>query len=130
MPKYSTILPISLSGNTVSKSAFLTIWPPEVDLGGIVVRSAASTSGLSAAVILANVGTSTLIFLGAAWTESVDSGDGPVTYTNITGENLEAGFSSSSLPVAGSTLTTGQSLTVPIKFLAAKTGSYSTFVQW
>lgn len=128
--KYSTILPISLGGNTVSKAAFLTIAPPEVDLGGIVVGSDAATSGLSAAVILSNVGASTLTFLGAAWTDSVDAGDGPVTYTNITGGDLGNGFSSSSLPAVQSTLATGQSITVPIKFLGSKTGSYSTFVQW
>jgi iron transport multicopper oxidase len=130
VPKYSTILPISLGGNTVSNAAFLTIAPPEVDLGGIVVGSDAATSGLSAAVILSNVGAATLTFLGAAWTGSVDIKDGPVTYTNITGGNLGSGFSSSSLPAAQSTLATGQSITVPIKFLATQTGSYSTFVQW
>jgi len=129
--KYSNLLPISLSGNTVSKAAFLTISPPEVDLGGIVVGSDAATSGLSAAVILANVGAANLTFLGSAWTDSVDTEDGDiVTYTNITNGNLGSGFSSSSLPAIGSQLSTGQSITVPVKFLASQTGSYSTFVQW
>lgn len=130
VPKYSDILPISLIGNTVSKLAFLTITPPEVDLGGIVLGSSGAKSGLSASVVLQNVGVQTLTFLGSAWTNSVDSDDGPVKFTNITNENLGSGFSSSSLPNVGDTLTTGQSLTIPINFAATKTGGYSTFLQW
>jgi len=131
--KYSTLLPISLSGNTVSQNAFLTIAPPEVDLGGIVVGSDGATSGLSAAVILSNVGVQTLTFLGSAWAEDIDAeGESglPVDYTNITNGDLGGGFSSSSLPQVGDTLATGQSVTIPLKFLATKTGSYATFVQF
>lgn len=73
VPKYSTILPISLSGITVSQNAFFTISPPAVDLGGIVVGSDAATSGLSAAVILSNVGVKTLEILGLAWTDFIDA---------------------------------------------------------
>jgi len=130
IPKYSNILPISLTGKTVSKSAYLTINPPEVDLGGIVVGSDAAKTGLSAAVVLQNVGAQNLSFLGSAWTHSVDDDDGPVIFTNITNGNLGSGFSSSSLPKVGAVLTTGQSLTIPISFLANKTGAYSTFVEW
>ncbi|CAG8961012.1 hypothetical protein HYFRA_00002552 [Hymenoscyphus fraxineus] len=129
VPKYSEILPISLSGTTVSKSAFLTVAPPEVDFGGIVIGSDGAKTGSSAAVIVSNVGTETLTFLGLAWTKSVDSEDGPVKYTNITNGNLGSGFSSTSLPIVGQTLTTGQSLTIPLKFLATVTGAYSTFLQ-
>lgn len=130
VPKYSNILPISLSGNTVSKTAFLTITPPEVDMGGIVVGSQGAESGLSASVILSNVGAQTLTFSGSAWTFSVDSGDGPIQFTNITDGDLGSGFSSSSLPQKGSVLQTNEAVTIPIKFLANQTGSYSTFLYY
>ncbi|TVY32992.1 WSC domain-containing protein [Lachnellula subtilissima] len=106
VPKYSNILPISLTGNTVSKLAYLTIKPLEVDLGGIVVGSAGAKTGLSASLVLQNVGAQTLTFFG----RRVDN--------------------SSSLPKVGDTLTTGQGLSIPVQFLANQTGAYSTFLQW
>jgi iron transport multicopper oxidase len=130
IPKYSNTLPISLTGKTVSKSAYLTISPPQVDLGGIVVGAGAAKTGLSAALVLQNVGAQNLTFLGSAWTHSVDSDDVPVAFTNITNGNLGNGFSSSSLPKVGDTLTTGQGLTIPVSFFTNKTGTYSTFVEW
>jgi iron transport multicopper oxidase len=99
-------------------------------MGGIVVGSAGAESGLSAAVILSNVGAQPLKFLGSAWTSSVDAGDGPITYTNITNGDLGNGFTSSSLPQVGDILQTNQAVTIPIKFLATTTGSYSTFVEF
>lgn len=128
--QYSNVLPISLSGNTVSKTAFFTISPQEVDFGGIVLGSGGQSSGLSAAVILSNIGAQSMQFLGAAWTNSVDGSDGPIVYNNITNGKLGNGFSSSNLPNVGDTLTTNQAITVPLQFLASQTGSYSTFVQW
>ena len=130
VPKYSNILPISLTGNTVSKVAYLTINPPEVDLGGIVVGSAGAKTGLSDSLVLQNVGAQTLTFLGSAWTSSVDTDDGPIVFQNITNGDLGNRFSSSSLPKVGDTLTTGQGLSIPVQFLANQTGAYSTFLQW
>ncbi|TVY39827.1 hypothetical protein LOCC1_G004958 [Lachnellula occidentalis] len=130
VPKYSNILPISLTGNTVSKLAYLTINPPEVDLGGIVIGTDGAKTGLSASLVLQNVGAQTLTFLGSAWTSSVDTDDGPIAFNNITNGDLGNGFSSSSLPKVGDTLATGQGLSIPVQFLANKTGAYSTFVQW
>lgn len=133
VPKYSTILPISLTGTTVSRNPFFLITPPEVDLGGIVVGSDGSSQGLTAAVILSNVGAMSLKFLGSAWTISVDAeeaGDPPVEYNNITDGDLGNGFSSTSLPQVGDTLETNQAVTIPIKFIASETGTYSTFVEF
>jgi len=130
VPKYSTIYPISLSGNTVSKAAFLAISPPEVDMGGIVVGSAGAPSGLSAAFTVKNLGLQALQFLGSAWTTTVDSGDGPIVYTNITNGNLGNGFSSNSLPKVGDSLQPEQSITIPTLFLASQVGSYQTFLQF
>jgi iron transport multicopper oxidase len=130
VPKYSALLPISLSGTTVSSTPYFTISPPQVDFGGIVVGSDSARTGLSAAVILSNVGAQNLTFLGSAWTKSVDSNDGPVVYTNITNGILGDGFSSSGLPQPHDNLPPGHSLTVPLSFMSNKTGSYSTFIQW
>lgn len=128
--QYSTVLPISLSGTTVSQTAFLTITPPAVDLGGVVVGSQAAVSGLSASVILSNVGADTLTFLGSAWTQTIDTTKGPIAYTNITNGNLGASFSSNNLPNVGDTIAPGGSLTIPVNFISDITGVYSTFVQW
>jgi iron transport multicopper oxidase len=130
VPKYSTSLPISLTGTTVSKAAFFDVLTPEVHFGGVVVGSEGAKTGLSSSVILSNIGAETLTFLGSAWTKSVDSEDSPIKFTNITNGNLGDGFSSSSLPKVGDVLTTGQSITIPLEFLTNITGTYSTFVQW
>lgn len=128
--KYSNDLPISLTGNTVSQDPFLTINPPEVDFGGIVIGSQAAQSGLDAAAILSNVGAMSLTFLGSAWTGSIMPGDGPIVWNNITNGYLGSGFSSSSLPKVGDVLATGASISVPLNFLASSTGAYTTFVQF
>ncbi|KAH8684343.1 hypothetical protein BGZ60DRAFT_547896 [Tricladium varicosporioides] len=130
VPKYSNLLPISLTGTTISKAAYFTISPPEVDFGGIVVGSDAAKTGLSAAVVLSNIGAQPLAFLGSAWTPSVDPEDGLIKFTNTTDDNLGNGFSSSSPPKVGDILATGQSITVPLRFLESHTGAFSTFVQW
>lgn len=74
-----------------------------------------------------------MTFLGSAWTDFIDAegeSDEPVEFRNITNGDIGGGFSSSSLPVAGDILTTGQSITLPLKFLADETGSYATFLQF
>ncbi|TVY75584.1 WSC domain-containing protein [Lachnellula suecica] len=130
VPKYSNILPISLTGRTVSKLPFLTISPSEVDLGGIVLGSDGAKAGLSSSLVLQNVGADVLTFLGSAWTANLGDDDDPVTFNNITNGYLGDGFSSSSLPKVGDTLVTGQGLTIPVNFFSNKTGPFSTFVQW
>ena len=129
--KYSNILPVSLTGNTVSQTAFLTISPPEVDFGGVVVGSQAAVSGLSAAMIISNLGAENLTFSGFAWTGSINPAEGLIVWTNITSNGfLGSGFSTSSLPKVGDTLATGASISIPLNFLASQTGSYSTFVEF
>ena len=129
--QYSNILPVSLIGNTVSKVPFLSISPPEIDFGGIVVGSAAAASGLTANVIISNLGLQALTFTGAAWTSTLDA---PIAYTNITANpdgssKIGNGFSATSLPQVGDTLASGASITVPLKFLANVTGSYTSFLE-
>ncbi|KAG9248661.1 hypothetical protein BJ878DRAFT_572187 [Calycina marina] len=117
----TTILPVSLTGSTISqKSSFLNIatrcadcdaW----DLGRIVVGSDATISGLSATVMLSNVGVETLVFQGLAWTEDIDAegeSDKPVISYNVTGGDIGDGFSSSSLPCPEDTLAPRQSIVI------------------
>lgn len=127
VPKYSTVLPVSLIGRVVSQNPFLTITPTEIDLGGIVLGSAGAPSGLSASLIISNVGAQALSFLGTAWTNSVA---GTVQWTNITNGDLGNGFTSTEFPKAGDTLASGASITVPVHFLTTNTGTYTSFVEF
>ncbi|KAM3075142.1 hypothetical protein ACMFMF_005823 [Clarireedia jacksonii] len=130
VPKYSTVVPVSLSGTTVSKSPFLNIAPAEVDLGGIVVGSQAVSSGLSGTVIVSNIGAKMLNILGTAWTPNISPDDSSPIYTNITNGSLGNGFSSTDIPKAGDTIASGGSITIPLNFLSNVTGAYSTFVEF
>lgn len=76
IPKYSTLVPVSLSGTTVSKGPFLDIAPAEVDLGGIVVGSQSALTGLSGTVIISNIGAQAMNILGSAWTPNIAPDDG------------------------------------------------------
>ncbi|KAL8735389.1 MAG: hypothetical protein Q9166_000934 [cf. Caloplaca sp. 2 TL-2023] len=140
--QYSNSLPITLQGNEVSSNAFLSLSPPEVDFGGIVVGSPGAATGLDSSFIIANIGSSPLNITGYGYsgTDMDDddgrSGDGYVSsYTNVTksedGSVIGEGFTSSDLPAVGSILAPGKSLTVPINFNADKVGSYqSVFNIW
>ena len=136
--QYSNSLPITLQGNEVSDSAFLSLSPQEVDLGGIVVGSDGAATGLDSAFVLSNIGSSPLKILGYAFAGTeIDDDDegGAIEYTNTTtsgGQSIIGdGFTSSDLPPIGSIVAAGQSLTVPINFKAVEVGNYqSLFNVW
>ncbi|KAL8705372.1 MAG: hypothetical protein Q9201_001491 [Fulgogasparrea decipioides] len=136
--QYSNSLPITLQGNEVSSAPFLSLTPPEVDFGGIVVGSSGAATGLDSAFIIQNIGSSPLKILGYAYrgTDTDDNDDnGGSAYKNVTtvgGRSIIGnGFTSSDLPAVGSTVAPGQSLTVPINFNADKVGNYqSVFNVW
>ncbi|KAJ8066890.1 hypothetical protein OCU04_004276 [Sclerotinia nivalis] len=130
IPKYSTLVPVSLSGTTVSKGPFLDIAPAEVDLGGIVVGSQSALTGLSGTVIISNIGAQVMNIYGSAWTPNIAPDDGDPKYTNITNGNLGNGFSTTAIPRAGDTIASGGSVTVPLNFISNTTGAYSTFVEF
>ncbi|KAH7336040.1 hypothetical protein BKA65DRAFT_431390, partial [Rhexocercosporidium sp. MPI-PUGE-AT-0058] len=127
IPKYSTVLPVSLTGRVVSQNAFMTITPTEIDLGGIVIGSAGAPSGLTASFILSNVGAQPLSILGTAWSNTIN---GNVQWTNITNGDLGNGFTSTQFPKTGDAIESGASLTVSVKFLASVTGTYNSFVEF
>ncbi|KAH7409546.1 hypothetical protein BKA64DRAFT_720802 [Cadophora sp. MPI-SDFR-AT-0126] len=127
VPKFSTVLPVSLTGRVVSQNAFMTITPTEIDLGGIVLGSAGAPSGLTASFILSNVGAQPLSIVGTAWSNTIN---GNVQWTNITNGDLGNGFTSAQIPKAGDVIETGGSITVSVKFMASATGTYTSFVEF
>ncbi len=129
--QYSNSLPITLQGNEVSSTAFLALTPQEVDFGGLVVGSPGAATGLDSSFTISNTGSSPLMILGYAYTGT----SGEVNYTNTTTSNgktvMGDGFTSSGLPAVKSTISAGQSLTVPINFNSAQVGNYqSLFNVW
>ncbi|KAL8776247.1 MAG: hypothetical protein Q9213_008342 [Squamulea squamosa] len=132
--QYSNSLPITLQGNEVSSAAFLSLSPPEVDFGGIVVGSPGAATGLDSSFIVSNIGSSPLEITGYGWT-GTDMDDAGLTYKNVTqtenGSVIGEGFTSKDLPTVGSVINAGKSLTVPINFNANIVGSYqSVFRIW
>ncbi|KAJ0164323.1 WSC domain-containing protein [Colletotrichum tanaceti] len=118
---YASSTVVSLQGTVVKQGAFLSATPSDIAFGRLVQQDA--PDGLTGTALLQNVGNGTLTFTGFAW----QSDDG--TYTNLTGDgSLGSGFSSSNFPAVGSTLESGQGLTVPLRFLQQATGSYTTKV--
>jgi iron transport multicopper oxidase len=127
--KYSTSVPVALTGTEVSKTAFLSISPPEVDMGGLVVGSSAAQSGLSSSFILANAGQMPMSITGYAFTSDLDV---PV-YTNVTffpngTQQVGPNYFTKDLPAVGSTLAPAQALTVAVTFFANQTGQYNNFL--
>lgn len=132
--QYSNSLPITLQGNEVSSAPFLSLTPPEVDFGGIVVGSPGAATGLDSSMIISNIGSLPLKILGYGYT-GTDMDDGGVSYQNVTttqgGSIIGNGFTSSDLPAVGTIIAAGQSLTVPVNFNSAKVGNYqSLFTVW
>ncbi|KAL8946506.1 MAG: hypothetical protein Q9222_007107 [Ikaeria aurantiellina] len=138
--QYSNSLPITLQGNEVSSAPFLSLSPPEVDFGGIVVGSTGAATGLDSSIIIANIGSSPLKITGYGYAgteldDDDDDGDGSITYKNTTTTKDDTvignGFSSTDLPPVGSIIGAGKSLTVPINFNADEVGNYqSIFNVW
>ncbi|EFQ31337.1 WSC domain-containing protein [Colletotrichum graminicola] len=116
---YASTTVVSLQGTAVKQGPFLSATPSDITFGRLVLRDA--PDGLTATALLQNAGNGTLTFTGFAWQN--DAG----TYTNITGDGgLGSGFSSSNFPAAGSSLGSGQSLSVPLRFFQQASGSYTT----
>ncbi|KAK2042793.1 WSC domain-containing protein [Colletotrichum somersetense] len=110
---------VSLQGTVVKQGPFLSATPSDIAFGRLVLQDA--PDGLTGTALLQNVGNGTLTFTGFAWQN--DAG----TYTNITGDGgLGSGFSSSNFPAVGSSLESGKSLSVPLRFFQQAAGSYTT----
>jgi iron transport multicopper oxidase len=129
VPKYAGILPVSVTGTTVSKNAFITVEPPEVDFGGIVVNGSGVASGLSAAIIVSNVGSVDMHINGVAWADALEDPTFHNITTNPDGSSvIGPAFSSTGLPKQGDTIQAGQSLTVPLNFKTNTVGAYQSIL--
>ena len=120
MPGYSTQFPISLTGTEVSEKAYLTLTPVTVDYGGVVLLNNQSTPTVTLPFVIENSGLEPLTITGYAYTDD-DLDDGDTNYTNVTMADdgtfvLGEGFSSSNLPIVGTVIQPGNSVSVDSTF--------------
>ena len=124
---YNTEFPISLTGTEVSSNAFLTLSPLVIDFGGVVLLNNTSPT-ISSSFVISNAGLANMTIQGYAWTSAIGG-----VYTNSTPDGtgtymMGQGFSSEDLPAINSTISPGQSLSVPVTFTAINgTGNYGSF---
>jgi iron transport multicopper oxidase len=129
VPQYSTDLPIGLTGTTVSQNPFLYISPKEVDFGGIVIGSAGQVSGVSASIIVSNLGQQPLLFQGFAWDDAKASNVFHNLTTTTEGSTMVGnGFTSDRFPHVEDALAPGTSISVPLTFKADAAGSWSSIL--
>lgn len=126
---YSTDLPLSIGGITISKTPFLAISPQEVDFGGIVIGSGSATSGLEGAIIISNLGSQVLTFLGFSWEDATEGSPSFNVSTAPDGsKTVGDGFTSASFPNVGSSIAVGGSITIPLLFKINAVGLYSSIL--
>jgi hypothetical protein len=131
---YSTSQPVTLTGTAISSAPFIEMNPVQVVFDSIVVGSAAAETGSSNTFVLTNAGLGPMTITGLAWTnESVATGaQHNVTIIsnaqnqNVTAFDANGYFSASNMPVVGTVLQGGTSITVEVNFDSSITGSYFT----
>ncbi|KAI9836466.1 MAG: hypothetical protein M1819_001498 [Sarea resinae] len=129
---YATLFPISLTGTEVSSKAYLSLTPVEVDFGGIVLTGNDSSGGtISSPFSIANAGLANLTITGYAYTTE-DLDDDNIDYTNSTEIDgtwdLGYGFTSTNLPLVGTILGSGDSISVDAVFTPINgTGAYQSY---
>ena len=126
---YSTVFPISLTGNEVSQKAYLTVAPITVDYGGAVLTNGSNAPTVSRPFVISNAGLSPMTILGYAYQNSTG---GP--FTNVTKNtagvyDLGLGFTSANLPAVGTILQNGTSISVDTVFNPVTgVGSYASYL--
>ncbi|KAK8250723.1 hypothetical protein HDK77DRAFT_405859, partial [Phyllosticta capitalensis] len=73
--KYSTSVPVTLTGNEVSKSPYLSLTPNTLDFGGLVVGANVSVQSVTNSMTLSNQGLSNLTILGYYYSGSASDSD-------------------------------------------------------
>ena len=134
---YSTQFPISLTGQEVSQTAYLSLRPVTVDYSGIVLLENQTTPYVTLPFVIANAGLSPLTITGYAYTQD-DLDDDDVTYTNTTfytNGTMDLGFgafTSNNLPLVGTVLQAGDQVSVQSTFQPTTgVGNYqSYFLIW
>ncbi|KAH8896901.1 WSC-domain-containing protein, partial [Thozetella sp. PMI_491] len=131
IPGYSSMQPISLTGQAISLGPIPAVNPLQVVFSPIIVGSATASQGSSSTLILQNLGQSPLTILGYAYTVS-----NPIeepNFTNLTRTNtsyvLDADgyFSAPTLPAINSTLAATSSVTLEVDFDCQILGNHFTF---
>ncbi|KAL0938531.1 WSC domain-containing protein-like protein 3 [Colletotrichum truncatum] len=115
--EYASNVLVALEGTVVKQGPFLSATPSDIAFGRLVLRD--SPDGLTGSALIQNVGNGTLTFTGFAWQTNTSD------YANFTSDGaLGSGFSSTNFPTVGSTLESGKSLTVALRFFRETPGSY------
>jgi len=133
--KYSTQYPITLQGYTVSADPFLVVSPSAIDFGGIVLGSPDADTGVQVSFTITNVGDSDLIIKDYGYSDDPESGTfTKPDYIPGTKDTVPAGvgFNVTGIPVRGTVLKSGKSITATAQFLATKGGGnyQSVFKVW
>ncbi|KAF2842163.1 WSC-domain-containing protein [Patellaria atrata CBS 101060] len=128
---YATVFPLSLTGNQVSQSAYLSLTPITVDFGGIVIGDEGEAETNSLTFTISNLGRAPMTVLGYAYTDDeTDEPDADFTNSTMTDGvwDLGEGFSSENLPELGTILQAGESRSVLATFEAVEgTGEYLAY---
>ena len=121
---FASTAAVSLEGTITYEGPYLHASPSEVPFGRLVLRGDSDLAeGLSATALLENSGSGLLTFTGVAWQDE----DG--IYTNVTDTgDLGSGFASTNFPAVGSSLASGDSVTIRLNFNADIPGPYFTRV--
>ena len=126
---FSTVFPISLTGNEVSEEPFAVIAPILVDFGGIVITNTSHPSN-SLPFSISNAGEQPLTISGYAYTTD-DLDDDEIDFTNATLNQgvwqLGDGFTSPDLPPVGTVIQGNGQVSVSVAFTPDDLGSYQSY---
>ena len=126
---YSTLFPISLSGNEVSSAPYLTVSPSTVDYGGMVLFPNQTVPSASQPIVIQNSGLGPMTIFGYAYQEGDDPSLVNVTFFANGSSKLGDCFTSTNLPPPNTVLQPGQSVSVDTSFAPDNwTGSYASFL--
>ena len=129
--------PVTLTGTSISAAPFISMDPVQVDFAGIVAVSAAAETGSDSTFIISNVGMADMTILGPAYTNTSISLLTSIFY-NLTSVTTSSGivttfdsngiFTSTNMPLAGTVIKGGASITVSANFQSDITGNFYTML--
>jgi hypothetical protein len=124
---FSTQVPITLTGVSVSQKPFLQITPLQVTFPGIVIGTSQGTTGSSSTILIKNSGQTDASILGYAY--SNDASDGSETNVTVSSSSAldDAGvIRASNLLAIGTIIPASGSITISVTFSPNVTGNYFT----
>jgi WSC domain-containing protein len=126
---FSSQVPVSLTGSSVSDTPFLQIIPFQVTFSGIVVGSAASSQGSVSTFMINNIGQNKAKIFGYAFQNAAETS--PLTNVTVTADSVldvTGSITASDLPPVGTYIPGGGSVTVHVAFNTNITGTYGTIL--